>query len=43
MNRLFSSKKAFQFKDIPDLTGKLAVITGASNGVSDTNTRLEDN
>ncbi|KAI8889158.1 NAD(P)-binding protein [Backusella circina FSU 941] len=33
MNRLFTSKQAFQIKDIPDLTGKLAVITGASNGI----------
>lgn len=31
---MFWSKKHFEFKDIPDLSGKTAIITGANTGVS---------
>lgn len=30
---MFFSRKHFEFKDIPDLSGKTAIVTGSNTGV----------
>jgi hypothetical protein len=40
---MFWSKKHFEFKDIPDLSGKTAIITGANTGVSSDTTLQNKN